>query len=175
MRGPWCVRTSLLIVSILAAVIAPTAETSATPLCTGRDLTAVFAAVPRGATARTVRYSLRLNNNSFHACLVRGQLGLQLLDAKGRALPTRVTVTDPDVLPHIRDVIGARWWGQYGFADFSSDIPGASEQHTGPCQPVAHRLRITLPTGSLTTPIRPPTSVCQHGSIKLTVQVWVHG
>ena len=136
----------------------------------------MFAAVPGSAGAGNIVYALRLTNSSDHACLVRGLLGLRLFDAHGHALPTHVTVTDPAQLPRVRDVLAAHRWGNYGNARFSPDIPGVGEQQLGRCEPVAHRLRITLSTGGrLVAPIKPATSVCEHGSLSLTVQVWTHG
>jgi hypothetical protein len=168
-------RGSIVAVLIAAGFAATSAMPSVTPPCAGHDLTSVFAAIPGSAGAGHIEYSLRLNNISSHGCVVKGLPRLHLLDVHGRLLPTAVRVADPVELPGVQDVISAHWWGNYGNARFSPDVPGVGEQHIGPCEPVAHRLRIKLPSGgSLTAPIKPPTSVCEHGSISLTVKIWLH-
>jgi hypothetical protein len=169
-------RISILVVLIAAAVAAASAAPGVTAPCTAGNLTAVFAVVPGSAGAGNIVYSLRLTNIADHGCLVKGLLGLRLLNARGNALPTRVTVTDPAQVPRVRDVLAAHRWGNYGNARFSPDVPGVGEQTIGRCEPVAHRLRIGLPNGGhVIAPIKPPTSVCEHGSMSLTVQVWAHG
>ncbi|HEU0317455.1 MAG TPA: hypothetical protein VFR49_09005, partial [Solirubrobacteraceae bacterium] len=52
---------------------------------------------------------------------------------------------------------------------FSPDVPSLGESTSGPCEPVAHAVRLTLTApaaGSRVGSIRPPTSVCGHGSIQ---------
>jgi hypothetical protein len=54
-------------------------------------------------------------------------------------------------------------------ARFSPDVPGPGEGVAGrPCEPAAYKLRVT-PTGggSVVVPVKPPTSVCEHGTMTL--------
>ena len=130
--------------------------------CTGTQLTAAFALVPGSAGAGQIVYALSVRNSSATPCSVRGVPQATLLDASGTALPTHVKPAGggkrPIVLPP-----GASAFAQ---ARFSPDVAGDGDSQTGDCQPTAHTLQVTAEGGGVTeAPIKPPTSVCQQGTL----------
>jgi hypothetical protein len=56
-------------------------------------------------------------------------------------------------------------------ARFSPDVPGPNEPVDRQCEPTAYRVRVTAPPGggTLIAPIAPPTPVCSHGHLSLSV------
>jgi hypothetical protein len=130
--------------------------------CAGTQLAATFALIPGSAGAGQIAYALTARNSSQSACSVRGVPEATLLGASGTALPTRIRPAGggkrPIVLPP-----GASAVAQ---ARFSPDVAGEGDSQTGACQPVAHTLQLTAGGGGVTeAPIKPPTSVCQRGTI----------
>ncbi len=142
------------------------------PACKGADLTGSFLVVPGSAGAGNVLYTVRLRNRSSRACFVSGIPLLRLLDRNGHALPTHVRPAHPGQLTAVRVVLPP---GGYAAATarFSPDVPGPGEGHPGACEPRAYSLRVSPQPGggSLVAPGRPPTPVCEHGSMTLTVLV----
>lgn len=140
-----------------------TTELPASAACVASDLTGTFSELAGSAGAGNIVYTLKLTNASQSACTVRGIPGLDLLDANGHELPTSVS-GNPDgpvvpVAPGGSATLQAR---------FSPDVPGVGEGN-GPCEPVAHKLRVTMPNeSSLDVNIDPPTRVCSHGALQLT-------
>jgi len=127
--------------------------------CSGGDLSATFAVVPGSSGAGQIAYALKLTNTSQTSCSVSG-LHVQLLDASGSALPTRVAgaTAGPVTL--------AAGTSATADARFSPDVAGQGDSQGGPCQPTAHTLRVSLSgNGSVDAPIRPPTSVCEQGRL----------
>ena len=60
----------------------------------------------------------------------------------------------------------------HAFARFSPDVPGQGEPVTAKqCEPTAFEVRVTPPPGggTLVAPVSPPTPVCEHGGMSLTV------
>jgi len=130
--------------------------------CSGGQLAGTFTLVPNSAGAGQIAYALTLKNSSQSPCLVRGVPQATLLGATGAALPTHVRAAGggkrPIVLPP-----GASAVAQ---ARFSPDVAGDGDSQTGACQPLAHTLQVTTVGGGVTVaPIRPPTSVCQQGTL----------
>jgi hypothetical protein len=142
-------------VTTTAAVTAP---------CTGSDLSGSFDEQQGSAGAGQITYVLTLTNTSAAACSLPGFPQLQLLDASGNDLPTKTaaepgTIAWAKVLPGHSVSIDAR---------FSPDVPGTGDHTPGACQPVAATLGVTPPGGgTLDAPIKPPTSVCEQGSMML--------
>jgi hypothetical protein len=166
------VRGTLLIVSVAALTqvsgvfAATTAKASA---CTGKDLQGTFTAVPGSEGAGNIVYALRLRNASSGACFFRGLPKLQLLGKEGVKHPTAAVALHPaqasaalvTLAPNKTAVLTAR---------FSPDVPGKGEQVIGRCEPVSAKLRVTPSGGgSLIVAISPPTSVCEHGGMTLSV------
>ncbi len=154
--------------ALLAAAAAGVASASASAAkpCPNRHLTAQMTHIFGSEGAGSTGYLLTVRNISRHACWVHRHLALQLLGAGSvpRKLPTHVvdfgrhgTVT---IAPG--HAVSAR-------LRFSPDIPGGGEPGRGPCEPVAHRVTVFLGPpqgGGVTGPVKPPTSVCEHGTME---------
>jgi len=152
-----------------AAVFAATASsgTAAPAACGPSQLRATMAVVRGSAGAGNITYRLVLRNTSAKACAVSGHPALRLRGAGGRRLPTHMLVVPPGA--GTAALIALPPGGAAAAAlRFSPDVPGKGEQTTGPCEPVAHSVRVSLASpgsGSLVGPVRPPTSVCEHGTM----------
>ena len=134
--------------------------TSAKP-CEGTDLTAVFTLIPNSAGAGQIAYALTVKNSAQSPCWVQGIPKGTLLGANGTVLPTNVKGSGGGkriVLPP-----GASAAAQ---ARFSPDVAGDGDSQTGACQPQAHTFQLTAQGVSVTeAAIKPPTSVCQRGTL----------
>jgi hypothetical protein len=155
----------------VVALQAPGASIAAPkhPSCPASGLKGTFSLIRGSAGAGHVGYALKLTNRGSATCTVSGRPRLQLLDSKGRKLPTHVTP-----LPGPKRAVTvtlAKGKSARADARFSPDIPSGGEPANGPCEPQAVRVRVTLAApahGSLVVPVRPPTSVCERGGIQLT-------
>jgi hypothetical protein len=152
------------------ALLSGTAASASTaPPCTGGQLGGSFDVVRGSPGAGSISYELRLVNTSTHSCFVTGIPGLQLLDAHGRKLATHQTAAHPGELTAIMVLLSPKR-AAAATARFSPDVPGIGEGQTGPCEPTAYRLRVSPSGGgSLVVRITPPTPVCEHGTMTLTV------
>jgi Protein of unknown function (DUF4232) len=140
------------------------------PPCRAAALTGTFAAVPGSPGAGSISYALTLRNTSSHRCFVTGIPALRLLGRGGGPLPTHVRPVQPGALTAVRvDLAPGR--SARATARFSPDVPGPGEPVAGRrCEPTAYWLRVgPSGGGTLRAPIRPPTSVCEHGSMTWTV------
>ena len=150
--------------------VTTTATTTAAPApCGGNALSGTFAVVPGSAGAGQVSYRLRLANGSGTACTLSGLPAVELRDGSGTLLPTHVRPSEPGQATAPLVTLAP---GKAATADarFSPDVPGPTEQHPGACEPTAHVLRVTAPGGgSVDVPVEPPTSVCEQGSLELSV------
>jgi len=139
------------------------------PPCTAGKLAGTFKVVPGSAGAGNIVYALRLRNRSQTTCFVTGIPGLTLLDGKGRKLPTHAVPSQPGALTAVMVRLAAGKSAR-ATARFSPDVPGTGEQTTGPCERTAVKLRVApAGGGTLIAPITPPTPVCEHGTMTLTV------
>jgi hypothetical protein len=161
----------------LAAALAAAAATAAhaapaTSLpCRGADLAGTFTHIPNSEGAGQTSYRLRLRNTSTRACFVSGIPSLRLLGRRGRALPTHVRPARPGIATAVR-VDLAPGAAATATARFSPDVPGPGEPTAGrSCERPAYRVRVTPPPGggTLLAPVRPPTPVCEHGSMELSL------
>ena len=129
--------------------------------CQGTDLKATFALIPNSAGAGQIAYTLTVKNSSQIPCSVRGIPSGTLLGASGTTLPTNVKASGGAgkriVLP-----AGASATAQ---ARFSPDVAGDGDSQSGACQPQAHTFQLNLSGGVTEAPIKPPTSVCQQGTL----------
>ncbi|HVN59779.1 MAG TPA: DUF4232 domain-containing protein [Gaiellaceae bacterium] len=161
---------ALIALVLIATALLPEAGAArtATPACGGRDLGGSFRVVPGSPGAGGITYRLRLTNRSSGACWVSGIPQLRLLGAKGGALPTHVSAAYPGQPTAARIVLAP---GRTAKSDarFSPDVPGPGEGHPGQCEPSAHRLRVTVGGSSLTVAVTPPTPVCEHGSLRMSL------
>jgi hypothetical protein len=142
-----------------------TTPSAAAAPCTGADLTGTFSLVPGSAGAGQIAYALMVKNASRKACSIHGLPEATLLSASGSALPTHVRSAGAGAGTSVLVLLqpGASAVAQ---ARFSPDIAGDGDSQSGPCQPTAHTLQVT-PTGGgvMDAAIRPPTSVCQQGTL----------
>jgi hypothetical protein len=153
---------------MLVALLASAVLAQAVPACTGSQLTGSFAEIPGSPGAGQISYLLRLTNVSAQTCFVTGLPRLQLLGRRGKALPTHVIAEQPGALTAVR--VELRHGGSTtATARFSPDVPGPGERTIGRCELPAYRLRVRPNGGgSVLVPIRQPTSVCEHGRLKMT-------
>jgi hypothetical protein len=145
------------------AVTTTTAQSSA---CTHAQLAGTFTPVPGSAGTGQIEYVLTLKDISERGCWL-GALppAVKLLDASGSPLPTRAVPaqdanqsTPPATLePGTVSTAAVR---------LSPDVAGRGDAQSGPCQPQAHTLEVTVTGGgTVDVPIRPPTSVCERGTL----------
>ena len=153
-----------------AATTTTAPTTSAAPACTGSSLGGSFAAVPGSAGAGQISYVLTVTNTSDSECYVSGIPQLLLFDAQGGALPTSVSAAQPGTATAAKIVLQAGASAK-SEARFSPDVPGQGEGQAGqPCEPVAHQVQVTATGGgTFTVPVKPPTSVCEHGSLRMAL------
>jgi hypothetical protein len=160
----------LLLIAVLAAFGASgaSAASATTPPCKGGALTGSFRVDPNSAGAGNIVYTLRLLNVSHATCFVSGIPGLQLLDRHGKKLPTNARPSFPGALTAIMVAL-APGKSAKASARFSPDVPGPGEQHPGACEATSYKLRVTPNgKGSVVVPIRPPTPVCEHGTMSFS-------
>ena len=141
--------------------VTTTGSVAAAKACQGTDLTATFALIPNSAGAGQIAYTLTVKNSSQVPCSVQGIPRGMLLGASGTALPTHVKASGGAgkriVLPP-----GASATAQ---ARFSPDVAGEGDSQSGACQPLAHTFQLIASGGVTEAPIKPPTSVCQQGTL----------
>lgn len=181
LAGCGSTKTVTVTESMTTTVTETTTETTTVPVppaasaCNGSDLTGSLGTVPGSAGAGSITYMLTLTNSSRRNCYVSGIPELQLLDAAGHPLPTHAVAAQPGRATAAKIVLDP---GKSASADarFSPDVPGPGEPAVAPapgqpgsCEPVAHELRVTVGDGSVDVPIRPPTSVCSHGVMRLSL------
>jgi len=160
-----------LAAAVSALVLAGGGSAAPTPPCTGSQLGGTFAVIPGSAGAGNIVYSLRVRMLSGRTCFVSGVPRLQLLDRLRRPLPTKVAPAFRPGLTAVRVLLRR---GQVGKASarFSPDIPGPGEPVTGSaCERRSYYVRVTPPPGRGTfiAPVRPPTPVCEHGGLSVSV------
>jgi hypothetical protein len=151
----------LLLLGILAVLAAPSGSQAAG--C--GSLSGSFKAVPNSAGAGNIVYTLRLTNGGTSSCVLHGLPQVRLLGASGKALPTKV-LRDPRFTPKTFVLLAGHT--ATAQARFTPDVPGPGEQSTGPCEPVAHKLRVVAGGATVLLPVLPPTRVCVHGRMTFT-------
>jgi Domain of unknown function (DUF4232) len=131
--------------------------------CTGADLAGTFVLVPGSAGAGQIEYALTVTNTSKTPCFVRGVPSATLLGTSGAALPTHVTAAGDGGTGRILLQPGA---AAVAHARFSPDVAGEGDSQSGACQPEAQTLQLSPDGGGVTDiAIKPPTSVCERGSL----------
>ena len=162
----------LLPLAAVASVLAHATVVQArdAPLCTGSWLEGTFNLVQGSQEAGSVIYALRLENRSALRWSVVGIPSVQLVGRTGASLPTIVRASRPSALtPRIVTLGPAR--AAVAEARFSPDVPGRGEPRRadGRCEPTAYRMRVATPGGgTVVVPLRPPTPVCEHGSLQFS-------
>jgi hypothetical protein len=157
--------------AVAALVVAGGGASAPAPPCTGSQLAGTFAVVPGSAGAGNIVYALRMRLLSRRPCFVAGVPRLQLLDRLRHPLPTKVTrAVRPG--PRAVRIVLRRGHGARSTARFSPDVPGPGEPVTrSACERRSYSVRVTpLPgRGTFLAPVRPPTPVCEHGRLSVTV------
>ena len=143
--------------------VTTTASVKSAKPCAGTQLAATFTEVPNSAGAGQIAYSLKVKNTAQGACSLHGIPAGTLLDASGNALPTHVKAAGPGTAVLVLLPPGASATAQ---ARFSPDVAGDGDSQSGTCQPQAHTFQVNAPGGGVTeAPIKPPTSVCEQGTL----------
>lgn len=137
--------------------------------CTG-SVGITFKTIPGSAGMGHISYKLVLRNTSSITCFVTGLPTLRLLDAKGKALPTKAAFEGmPGMLSAVMVPLAP---GKTAIvtARFTPDVPGAGEPETRQCEPTAYSIRVATSGGAHGVGrIVPPTPVCQHGAMQISV------
>lgn len=146
-------RTVVHTVTTTASAPAPPAAASA---CTAAQLSGTFAVEPGSAGAGNIIYKLQVTNTSQSACTVSGVPTVDFLDAAGKTMPSKTsvstgTITTVPLHPGAAATSEVR---------FSPDVT--------PCDSgTATTLRVTLPDSStLEAKLDPPTRLCGAGSLQ---------
>jgi hypothetical protein len=154
------------------AVAAPLAgATRALAPCTGSMLTGTFKVVLGSPGAGNIVYRLRVTPTGANQCFVTGVPRLTLLNLHGQKLPTNAAFSgNPGELTAIMVPLTPGRAAALT-ARFSPDVPGPGEPVTkGPCEPTAYKVRVAPSGGgSFVVKITPPTPVCEHGGMGLSV------
>jgi hypothetical protein len=131
------------------------------PLCTPTQLTATFKALGPAYSGQ-VLYSLNITNTGS-PCAVLATPDLALENSSGQPEPSSVDVpvADPYVIGH----------GSTATVDVQGFVTAAAHEHaSGACEPLAHKLVVTLPDGGgvFTVAVTPPRSFCHRGKLVAT-------
>ena len=165
--GAQSIRAAVVAGLLIAAAMAAPGSAGAGPAACARGaLFVAMGVVPGSQGAGNQDYAILVTNVSSKSCVIGRRPRLLLLGARARALPTH-----------------ARYFGASGsltlgaggearaLARFSPDVPGVGEPTTGPCEPRAFFIFVTLGAaggGSVIGTVAPPTPVCEHGTMSLS-------
>ncbi len=159
-----CVATAAL-----AAGACASGATKLTASCSGNQLTGTFKVVPGSPGAGNIVYRISVVNKSTTTCTLTGIPLVTLHGKTGKAQPTKrvpafrpgLTAVLVTLTPHT---------GAHATARFSPDVPGPGEGNRSQCEPKSYWLYLTGRSGGLAKlPIKPPTPVCEHGQLQLSV------
>jgi Domain of unknown function (DUF4232) len=157
-------------VALAALVLVGGGSSASVAPCTGSQLAGNFVVIPGSAGAGSISYRLNVRFVSGRACFVSGLPHIQLLSRLRRPLPTKVVAAFRQGLPAPRVVLRPGYEAR-AQARFSPDVPGVGEPVAGRnCERTAYSMRVTLPPGGATflAPVRPPTPVCEHGTMTVS-------
>ncbi len=136
--------------------------------CTGDAMSGTFAVVPGSPGAGQIVYTLTVKNTSPTSCYVTGLPDAQLIGSNGADLPTHV-IAEQAGEPTSAKITLAPGGSASADARFSPDVAGTGDQTSGPCEPVASKLRVGFGGAPLDVAISPPTSVCERGQLQFKV------
>lgn len=160
-------RAAALAAAIPGALLAMTATTATgmtAAVCPAGQLSVKMTLTPGSGAAGHIGYTLAVKNGGGVACRMGNHPKLKLLRANGHGLPTHVVKLGAAKVVTIGAGRTVR-----SRLQFSPDIPSGGEPTAGPCEPAAHRVRVTFTapsSGSRTGPVSPATSVCGQGTIQ---------
>jgi hypothetical protein len=124
--------------------------------------------VPGSAGAGNIVYRLTLKNRSALPCTVTGLPSGQLLGRLHNPLPTHVRAANPGALTAVLVTL-LPGQSTVATARFSPDVPGPGETTMRRCEPPSYWFRVRAQGGGITiVPVKPPTSVCEHGTLSFT-------
>lgn len=156
----------MLVLAVGVAAPAVGAHANLPPACGAAQLHGRFAEIPGSAGAGNVVYALTLQNSGA-TCFVTGLPVVTLVGRNGRALATHPTAAQPGAGTAVLVTLPPRGRAR-ATARFSPDVPGPGE--TAPCEPTAFSLRVRAQGGgTVRVPVVPPTPVCEHGALQLSV------
>jgi hypothetical protein len=159
MRRRWFAVVAAVAVGAVVGGLALGVADAASSRCAARQLKATFSMIPFSQGLGSVGYTLTVTNNSTGDCTLKGPIGLQLLGAGGRKLPTKPRGSLPGGHPIL---LAPGQWARAN-AKLSPDLAAKGEgMHQ--CEPIAHALRLTIAGASVTAPMD-PSPVCQYGKI----------
>jgi hypothetical protein len=172
-RYPVRVKTVIAAVCIAVAVLSAGAcangASHVLAPCSGERLAGTFKVVPGSAGAGNIVYRLTVTNTSAATCTLTGLPLVKLYGKTGKALPTHSV---PAFRPGLTAVLIrlAPHAFAHATARFSPDVPGPGEGGRAQCEPRAFWLHLTGRTGGLAKiAVKPPTPVCEHGQLQLSV------
>lgn len=164
--------TRPLVLALASAAVAAAAVGSSNAAdagvvgCHAKQLGVSMDVIPGSQGAGQTYYKLALKNASTQSCRISGWPGLRLLGKSGTPLPTHVSKADPAGTAVLITLAPGK--SASSQLQFSPDVPGTGESQTGPCEKTSYKVKVTLPSpasGTLVGAIKPPTPVCEHGSI----------
>ena len=148
----------------VTTIATTTSSVSSAKPCLGTQIAGTFTEIPNSSGAGHIAYALAVKNTSSSSCTLRGIPQGTLLGATGTPLPTHVRAAGSRgkliVLPP-----GASASAQ---AQFSPDVAGQGDSQSGACQPVAHTFQLAASGGVTEARIKPPTSVCEQGTLNFS-------
>ncbi|MHB8690958.1 MAG: DUF4232 domain-containing protein [Solirubrobacteraceae bacterium] len=146
---------------LAAAAIVPFAGATSVSPCSTGALIVNFKLIPNSQGAGNVEYKLNVTSTGPRLCSL-GRPTVTLLGKTGAALPSHSHATGAPILLPAYGKASAN-------ARFSPDVAGTGDRQTGRCQPTAYKVRVSFrgAIGSTTGPVKPPTPVCERGSLSL--------
>jgi hypothetical protein len=164
--GNTTVTVTQIVTTPTTVTVTTSAQAPAATPCAADVLSGMFSVIPGSPGAGQISYRLSLVNSSSESCTVSGIPEMLLLDEQGAKLPTNVSPAVPGQAA--AKVVLAPDSAATADARFSPDIPGGSEPTDAPCEPRAFTLVVTIGGGSVVAPVRPPTSVCERGTLNFS-------
>jgi hypothetical protein len=156
-----CLRKALGAAATLTLLAGLTAGTAGGSIRTC-NLAGKMSEVRGSGSAGHIVYRLKLTNRGTAPCRTGDHPRLALLDAHGLTLPTHVIKEGRAGTATIKPGRSVS-----ALLRFSPDVPSVGEPLHARCEPVAHKVRVTLAAHfSVVAPIVPATSVCGHGTIE---------
>jgi hypothetical protein len=161
---PWPAVALAAAAAAAAAGLAARATGAPVAGCAASALSVKMTVTPGSGAAGHIGYTLAVRNRGYAACRTGNHPKLKLLKAGGQGLATHVVKVGAT-----KTITVAAGHTVRSSLFFSPDVPGVGEPQTGPCEPVAHKVRVTFTapaSGSRVGAVSPPTSVCEQGSIQ---------
>src|SRR5581483_4504537 len=146
---------------LAAAALTPLAGASSAPACATGNLSVSFTFIPGSPGAGNVEYTLKVKNTGANSCSL-GKPTVTLLGKSGAANPSHSHSTGAAVTVPAGGTAKAD-------ARFSPDVAGTGDTQSAACQPVSYKVKVAFKgsPGTVTGPIKPPTRVCERGSMSI--------